>query len=282
MPAASTLRLVPVVLARQVDEAELLLRRALPQEVEVDRLGRRLRPRQQLGGAGRLEAQQHVRRLDLDALAARQFDLQCECRCRTAPSRPGTRRLPRTGRAGPSSRDSRSRTCGCRRSHASRQPAAARRRPRRSCLPWNPVYRRRPVRPAAASGDVELGAAGDAQQVGGRDRKHVCGVPPAAQTSSKRRSELSMKVTIGRACPSGATPPIAKPLCSRTNSGARTLDRFAEQRRDLRFVDAPVAGGDHQHRAPRLRRRGTPATWRSARPRCRARQPPAATCAPPR
>ena len=52
----------------------------------------------------------------------------------------------------------------------------------------------------------------------------MCGVPPAAHTSLKRRNELSMKVTIGCAWPSGATPPIAKPLCSRTNSGrARSI-----------------------------------------------------------
>jgi len=72
--------------------------------------------------------------------------------------------------------------------------------------------------------------------------KTQCGVPPAAQTTAKRRSEASTKVRIGRAWATGATPPIAKPACSRTNSGvARSIG--------ARLVDAPVAGGDDQHRA---------------------------------
>ena len=48
-------------------------------------------------------------------------------------------------------------------------------------------------------------------------------------------------------------------------------------RRDLRLVDAPVARGDDEHRARRRCGAGRRRSWRSGRPRRRARRPPPAT-----
>jgi hypothetical protein len=69
-------RRVAVVVVGEAREVELVLRRALPEEVEVDRVGVALRLLHQLGGRRLGEAQQHRRRLDLGALAARGLDLQ--------------------------------------------------------------------------------------------------------------------------------------------------------------------------------------------------------------
>jgi hypothetical protein len=68
--------LVSEVVAREVLEAEFLLRRALPEEVQVD--SGRLQPRllEQLRAGRPLEAQQHVAGLDLAAPAPGQLDLE--------------------------------------------------------------------------------------------------------------------------------------------------------------------------------------------------------------
>ena len=58
-----------VVLAREVGEAELVVRRHLPQEVRVELARERLRLGLQRGRRRVGEAQQHRRRLDLQALA---------------------------------------------------------------------------------------------------------------------------------------------------------------------------------------------------------------------
>src|SRR5690606_38428551 len=60
-------RFVAEVVRRELREAELLGRRALPQEVDVDVLGELARGRQQLAGRGAVEPQVHVGRLDLGA-----------------------------------------------------------------------------------------------------------------------------------------------------------------------------------------------------------------------
>src|SRR6266511_6467145 len=48
--------------------------------------------------------------------------------------------------------------------------------------------------------------------------KTACGVPAAHQTVSKRRNDASTTVRRGRSWPRGGTPPIAKPVASRTSS----------------------------------------------------------------
>ncbi|OPZ75592.1 MAG: hypothetical protein BWY82_00203 [Verrucomicrobia bacterium ADurb.Bin474] len=63
------------IVARQVGKAEFGLGREFPGQVQVDLLRQRLRPRDQLGRLGGVEAQQHVGGLDLDALARVQLDL---------------------------------------------------------------------------------------------------------------------------------------------------------------------------------------------------------------
>ena len=50
-------------------------------------------------------------------------------------------------------------------------------------------------------------------------------------------------------CPSGATPPMANPVCSRTKSASARLHRHPQHRRHLRRIDPVGAGGDHHHGA---------------------------------
>ena len=69
-------RLVGEIVARQVGEAELLLRREFPGQFELDGVRQRLGLVHQLGGRGFLEFQQDVGGLDLDALAAVEFHLR--------------------------------------------------------------------------------------------------------------------------------------------------------------------------------------------------------------
>ncbi len=73
-------RRVTEVLGGEFLEAEFALRRALPQEIGVDVRVQAARCGQQRVRGRRIEAQQHVRRLDLHALAAGQFDLQAGAR----------------------------------------------------------------------------------------------------------------------------------------------------------------------------------------------------------
>ena len=63
------------VVARQLGEAELLLGRELPGEVEVDVARERLRRGDQLGRLRLVELEQHVGRLHLHALARVELDL---------------------------------------------------------------------------------------------------------------------------------------------------------------------------------------------------------------
>ena len=79
--------------------------------------------------------------------------------------------------------------------------------------------------------------------------KTACGMPPAAQTSSYCASAVSTRVRSGAGWPSGATPPIGWPVCSRTNSGvARRSAVDADQGGHLGGVDPVRAGGQHQQR----------------------------------
>ncbi len=64
------------VVARQLGERELAFGRELPREIEVDLARDRLGAREQRLGVGLLEAQQHVGRLDLAALAGGELDLE--------------------------------------------------------------------------------------------------------------------------------------------------------------------------------------------------------------
>ena len=65
-----------VVVAGKRCEVELVLRGALPEEVEVDALGGTVRALHQIGGRRLGKAQHHGSGLDLGALAAGGFDLQ--------------------------------------------------------------------------------------------------------------------------------------------------------------------------------------------------------------
>ncbi len=51
-------------------------------------------------------------------------------------------------------------------------------------------------------------------------RKYVARSAPAAQTVPKSVRRGSMKQRIGDRCPTGATPPMAKPVCARTRSAS--------------------------------------------------------------
>jgi len=64
------------VVAGELGKGEVALGSELPREVEVDLGGERLGAAQQRVGLGLGEAQQHVGRLDLGALARRELDLQ--------------------------------------------------------------------------------------------------------------------------------------------------------------------------------------------------------------
>jgi hypothetical protein len=48
----------------------------------------------------------------------------------------------------------------------------------------------------------------------------VCGCPAAAHTTSYLDSQMSTRVLIGAGCATGATPPIAWPVQSRTDCGS--------------------------------------------------------------
>src|SRR5450830_601623 len=54
----------------------------------------------------------------------------------------------------------------------------------------------------------------------GRRRNTPLGCPAAAQTSSKRNSSRSIRVTGGLRWPTGDTPPMAKPVLARTKSAS--------------------------------------------------------------
>ena len=64
------------VVAREHREVEFAVVARLPQEIDVERGGERLRLLERIVRRRRCEAQQHARRLDLGALAARGFHLQ--------------------------------------------------------------------------------------------------------------------------------------------------------------------------------------------------------------
>jgi hypothetical protein len=64
------------VFARQIGEAEVVVRRELPRQLGVDLGGKRARVFQQSGRLRRIEVQQHMGRLDLDAAARLELDLQ--------------------------------------------------------------------------------------------------------------------------------------------------------------------------------------------------------------
>src|SRR5256712_3693412 len=51
-------------------------------------------------------------------------------------------------------------------------------------------------------------------------RNTVCGCPPAAQIASHFKRSSSTSVVSGAGCASGATPPMAKPVCVRTKSAS--------------------------------------------------------------
>src|SRR5205814_441220 len=74
------------VVAREVGEAELVLRCELPGEVEIDVAGERLRAGDQLGRRRLVELEQHVGRLHLDALAGVELDLHRAFRLRHHPT----------------------------------------------------------------------------------------------------------------------------------------------------------------------------------------------------
>ena len=107
----------------------------------------------------------------------------------------------------------------------------------------------------------------------GATAKTWCGVPAAAQTVGKSRSRGSSQASIGVRCPSGDTPPMAKPVCARIAGGVGLLQGRAGERAGLRRVDAVAAGGQEQHVAVRARPRGRRSTSRSGRARSRRRAP---------
>jgi hypothetical protein len=74
------------VFARQVGEAEFVLRRELPGQLQLDAGGQRLRLAQQLLGLGLVELQQDVAGLDLDPLAAFQLHLRGRIRLGQDPT----------------------------------------------------------------------------------------------------------------------------------------------------------------------------------------------------
>src|SRR6266404_2574656 len=77
-------------------------------------------------------------------------------------------------------------------------------------LRWNtPRHTTRTTRPAAMRSSSS-----------GVRRKTVWGCPPAAQIASHARRSSSTSVVSGAGCPSGATPPMAKPVCARTKSAS--------------------------------------------------------------
>jgi hypothetical protein len=75
-------RLVPEVFAGQLFEAEFLLRRALPQKIQLDRVRLATGLLKQLRAGRALETQQHVAGLDLDTPPAGQLDLKRRLRRR--------------------------------------------------------------------------------------------------------------------------------------------------------------------------------------------------------
>ena len=81
-------RLAAEVVEREVTEAELALRRRLPQEVQVDEVRLGLRRLEQSCGRDVVEVQQRVRSLELRALAAGQFYLMRRLRRRQDDARP--------------------------------------------------------------------------------------------------------------------------------------------------------------------------------------------------
>jgi hypothetical protein len=71
----------------------------------------------------------------------------------------------------------------------------------------------------------------------------VCGCPAAAQITSYFSSHVSTRVLIGRAWPTGATPPMAWPVHSRTErASARPTDAtpISEATRDVSTRCAPL------------------------------------------
>ena len=77
-----------VVLARELVEAEFVVRHDFPQEIRVELRHELVRARERFGGRRRGKAQQHVRRLDLLPLARDGLDLTATRRDRRAASRP--------------------------------------------------------------------------------------------------------------------------------------------------------------------------------------------------
>ena len=68
--------LVPVIIVGHLGKLEFAVGEALPEKIRLDVGSQHLGLRQQFARRGLIETQQHVRRLDLGALARRRFDLQ--------------------------------------------------------------------------------------------------------------------------------------------------------------------------------------------------------------
>ena len=63
--------------------------------------------------------------------------------------------------------------------------------------------------------------------------KTAWGVPAAAQISSCLKRSSSMKISMGSDSPAGGTPPMAKPVCFRTNSASAFLTGSERRSRSL-------------------------------------------------
>ena len=125
--------------------------------------------------------------------------------------------------------------------------AAAHRSVRRRALPGLGTSRTSPSGRAAMRSVV-------------RTSKTAFGVPAAHQTVSNRCSETSTSVRIGAGWPSGGTPPMAKPVASRTTSG------LARRRPAQRRVDATVACAQHEHGPESSTKTSDFTIWPSSQP----------------
>ena len=79
-----------------------------------------------------------------------------------------------------------------------------------------------------------------------RSQRPLLGVPAAAQTSSYCSKSRSTYVASGWACPTGGTPPMAKPVNWRTWSALARVIGCPTSAPTLSHVDAIGPGGQHQ------------------------------------
>ena len=100
-------------------------------------------------------------------------------------------------------------------------------------VPGRPARLARPYSPTSA-GVPPVIRISSANEVGNT----VCGWAAAAHTMSYLSSHVSTSVRIGAGCPTGATPPMACPVHSRTErASARSYRRRPDQRRHSRHIE---------------------------------------------